>query len=162
MPNLTYPVLCFSSGSVNVCFDFKQLVSANRLGLKSGYFDDLLIVDSNLVAHKVRGATKLRGRGFLRGWGTFLNQKIEVKLNFEEPAFSVRLDEIKDRTLRIVEVQHGWETRGDFDWLKMAVQNATSVREIVSAIYHGQPVEESFQQDGRDDSGSGVKHSAEP
>jgi hypothetical protein len=60
----------------------EELTEANRLGLKRGWFDDLLIVGINLVAVRVKGATKLHGVGRFGGWNVFGEQKIRVSLSF--------------------------------------------------------------------------------
>jgi hypothetical protein len=110
LSGLGFPVLCFSQGVV-LCRDTpEELTEANRLGLKRGWFDDLLIVGVNLVAVRVKGATKLHGVGRFGGWNVFGEQKIRVSLSFASPPEPIALDEVKQHVLRSFEEWEGWST----------------------------------------------------
>jgi hypothetical protein len=111
-----------------------ELTTCSKLALrKGGYYEKMIIVDSEGTALNINGAKKLHGVGFLWGYNIFLNQRIRVQLQVKD-SFQMQLDEVKQRILESFRKWHGWKTRGDFSELKKPVQNAESIPDIIRCL----------------------------
>jgi hypothetical protein len=94
----------------------------------------MLIVDSNGVGLKIRGAKKLHGVGLFWGYNIFLNQRIKVQPIIAGKPFEVSLSEVKELVLKSFRNWHGWEARGDFEELRAAVAKAGSIQEMICRL----------------------------
>lgn len=131
---ISFPILCFSQGLTLVMDTLNELTTCNKTALNNGYFDSMSIVDSSSTEYKICGARKLRGVGPFGGYNLFLNQRIEVALQFGEQSVQVSLEEIKQKVLRSFKQWHGWSSRGDFSELTERVQNAGSYEELIQLL----------------------------
>ena len=134
MEHLRFPVLCFSQNLALVTQTEEDLTTCSKVGLRNGYFDNLLLVDSSGRGVRVKGAKKLHGIGPFWGYNMFLNQTIKVELIVAGEPFKVSLEEVKERVLDSFKKWHGWEARGDFEELRERITNAKTIPEIIRLL----------------------------
>lgn len=129
-----FPIICFDRDSLRVRKDWDSLVTTTTAGVKNRMFDNILIVDANGTAVRVKSARKLHGVGPFWGYNIFLNRRIRVELVFDGEPFPMSVDDVRRLVLDSFRKWHGWRTRGDFKELKASVQNAQSVGEIIRLV----------------------------
>lgn len=133
--DISYPVLCFNQGAVEVVRNAGTLTTTNKLALKpKGWYDGLLLVDSDGKAIRVKSAIKLHGVGLFWGYNLMTAQRIKVDLVFDGEPFEVSVDDIRKRVMHSFQQWHGWQTRGDFDEMKASVEKASTVAEIIKVV----------------------------
>ena len=134
--DLNFPVICFSMNLVRVKTTLDSLTMYVPKGLfaETATLKTLSIVDSKGVRLNISGAKKLRGVGFLWGYNIFLNQRIKVELLTKEAPAQASITEVKELVLNSFRRWHGWATRGDFDELRDAIKNASSIPEIIALL----------------------------
>jgi hypothetical protein len=84
--SLTYPILCISPIH-NILYYSRtpnELIGCNTLGLKSGFYTNLEIIDSLANRYRVLTAVKTNDVGRFWGFNVFLERKIQVTLTLEE------------------------------------------------------------------------------
>jgi len=128
---ITFPVICFDRHLSRIRRDWDSLVTTTTAGVKNGMFDNMLVVDSNGKSMRVKSARKLHGVGLFWGFNPMVGQRIKVELIFDGEPFFMTVDDVRKRVLASFQKWHGWETRGDFDELKAAVEKASTVAEII-------------------------------
>lgn len=131
---LTYPALCFSQGLVEVASTSNDLVTCTKVALKNGYFNDLLVIDSEGWSHRVRRAEKVRGVGRFWGYNVFLNQRIQVRLYADDEIVQLSVDQTRDNALKSARSWQHWEASGDLDELRRRIVRAVSHREIAMIV----------------------------
>jgi hypothetical protein len=104
------------------------------VALRNGWFENLSVVDSKGIKLSIAGAKKLRGVGFLWGYNIFLNQRIKVELFTKGAPTQASISDVKQLVLNSFRKWHGWASRGDFDELRDAVKNASSIPEIIALL----------------------------
>jgi hypothetical protein len=133
---MKFPVICFQNIFLDLVWDIDSLTTATKSGLKGNWFSNLLIVDSNLCAFKVKSAKKLHGVGLFWGYNIFLNQRIKVELQFEGEPKKISLEEVKQRILSSFKNRPGWSSMDpDFlDELKFRIERASSYDAIIEIL----------------------------
>jgi len=132
---LSFPVICFNHGMAEAVCDYDTLTTTNKLALKPrGWYHGMIIVDQDGHAIRVKSATKLHGVGPFWGYNLFFNQRIKVRLNFDDTPLHVSVEDVRKRVLSSFNQWHGWQTRDDFDELKGSVEQAATVAEIIHLV----------------------------
>lgn len=131
---LTFPVVCFHRHLLRIRNDWDALVITTTAGIKNGMFDNMLVVDSTGKAIRIKSAQKLHGVGFFWGFNPMGGRRIKVEFVYDGELFSMTVDEVRKLVLDSFKNRHGWQTRGDFNELKTAVERAPSVAEIIRLI----------------------------
>jgi hypothetical protein len=131
---LTFPVVCFHRHLLRVRNDWDALVTTTTAGVKNGMFDNMLVVDSSGKAIRVKSARKLHGVGLFWGFNPMVGRRIKVELVYDGDLFPMTVDEVRNLVLGSFKNRHGWQTRGDFDELKAAVEKASTVAEIIRLV----------------------------
>jgi hypothetical protein len=132
LPGIEFPVLCFNQDIILVHHTYDEVTTASKAGLKGGWYDGLLIVSANSVAIRVKGATKLYGDGRFWGYNVFLNQRIHVGLEFDEPSFEISLGAVKSEVHRSLTKEYDlWSSGESVPRLRSQVNQAQSVVEII-------------------------------
>ena len=130
----TFPIVCFYKHLLRTRNDWSSLVTTTTAGVSNGMFNNLLLVDSNGLSRRVKSARKLHGVGLFWGYNIFFNQRIRVELAFDGEPFQTSLEDVRKRILASFRQWHGWQTRGDFAELRIAVEKASTIAEIIGII----------------------------
>ena len=131
---LRYPVLEFSQGMVFPARGVEELEQCTTPALRSGFFDDLLLIDSGGRSLKIAGARKVRGVGPLFGFSIFLNRRIQVTLTASGPERIAGVEEVRRLVLGALQGEQEWKSTSDIDELVAIVTQAKSISEIASAV----------------------------
>lgn len=132
--DLTFPVVCIYRGTIFTSSAVDALTRTTTAALRGGLFNGLRIVDSAGKEYTVKNARKLHGIGPLWGFNIFLNRTVRVDIEIDDNVKTLNVDEVRRLVLRDFRNWHGWESRGDFDELKAAVEMASTVAEIIRMI----------------------------
>jgi hypothetical protein len=132
--DLRYPVLCFTKYGIATKKTDAELTTSFQASLKKGWFRNAEIIDSNGVNYRVADAKKSGGVGPFFGYSLFFSRRIKVDLAIEKMADAVPVADVRQRILKDFRDWHGWESRGDFDELKAAVEKASTVGEIIRLV----------------------------
>lgn len=132
--DLVFPVICFDRHLLRIRTDWDTLVTTTTAGVKNGMFDNILVVDSNGKAIRVKSAQKLHGVGLFWGFNPMVGRRIKVELIFDGEPFTTTVDDVRTRILDSFRKRHGWQTRGDFDELKSSVEKASTVAELIRLV----------------------------
>jgi hypothetical protein len=128
-------VLSFSGDFVEPIRNVDELTKCSTIALKRGYFNGLIIVDTNGRAIKIKRANKLHGVGSFWVFSILLNQTVRVTFEFAGGEFLMSLDEVKARLMNSFQTEAGqWDSRDDFDDVVAFVQNADSIKKISDFI----------------------------
>src|SRR3712207_3519548 len=92
---LTYPIICISKRGTRIRHDESGFLTTTTAGLRNGFFDDLLVIDSAGVGLRVKTAKKKHSVGWFLGFNIFLNQRIRVDLVLEGEPFNVSVVELR-------------------------------------------------------------------
>jgi hypothetical protein len=138
LASATFPTLSLSKGVALVSRGPADLTTCRSAGLRRGWYNDLLLVDSSGQGWQIGGARKLHGVGPLWGYNIFLNQKIRVELLLSKGPLAVSVGDLRERVLKSFRTWHGWEEEGTFPALKANIEKAHSVSEIISLLERGQ------------------------
>jgi hypothetical protein len=95
MYKLHFPVITFSGGIIELLNNYSDLTTCKKVALRNGHYHNMKIVDSLLRKFTIRDAKKIKGVGFLRGYNIFLEQTIEVKLNFDSAIIDLDIELLK-------------------------------------------------------------------
>ena len=131
---LRYPVLEFSKGMIFAARSVEELEQCTKPALRSGFFKDLLLIDSGGRSLKIAGARKLRGVGPFFGFNIFLNQKIQVALTTSGPERIVGVEEVRQLVLSAIRGKQEWSSMENSDELVAIVRRAQSISEIATAV----------------------------
>jgi hypothetical protein len=132
--DLSYPILCFTKYGIATKKTDVELTTTFQASLDKGWFHNAEIIDSDAVKYRVGAAKKIGGVGPFLGYSLFFSRRIRVELEIDRVGDQVSTDEVRQRILKDFHNWHGWETRGDFDDLKAAVEKASTVAEIIRLV----------------------------
>lgn len=132
--DLHYPVLCFTKYGVSTKKTDAELTTTFQASLDKGWFRNAEIVDSTAAKYRVADAKKVSGVGPFWGYSLFFSRRIRVELLIEKVADEVPTDEVRQRILKDFRNWHGWESRGDFEELRAAVEKAPTVAEVIRLV----------------------------
>ncbi len=112
-----------------------ELTVCSSVALKKGYFNDLLIVDSNRNAFPVIGVKQIGYIGPLWGFSLFYSRKLRVQLLLDNPSL-LALEEIKSLACRVVEGDSDFwaASSGDHMIIINSIKNAGSFSELITAL----------------------------
>lgn len=139
LTDLRPPLIWFKRNLLGRESALDDLAFCTARGLRNGFYDNLLIVDSSGMGYTVRGARKLHSVGRFWGYSLFWGRRIKVELLSGRGPFPVPLGEVKDRVERCLKSWHGWSGRGDFRHLQEAVANAQTFEELINLLADPDP-----------------------
>lgn len=119
---------------VEVVTTLDSLTTCSTGALRNGYFENMSIIDSKGLMINIIGAKKLHGVGLLWGYRIFRYQRIKVELFSKNGPAQTSIADVKQRVLNSFRKWHGWASRGDFNELRDAVKNASSIPEIITLL----------------------------
>jgi hypothetical protein len=131
---LHYPVLEFSKGMVFPARSVEELEQCSSPALRSGFFNNLMLIDSDGKTLKIVGARKLRSVGPFFGFNIFMNQRIKVALTASGPEQGSGIEDVRRLVLGAIRGRQGWTSMEDIDELAVIVERASSVSEIAAAV----------------------------
>jgi hypothetical protein len=134
---MKFPALWFSESLVEVVDSLSGLTECTRLGFKSGFYKDLVLIDSNsnkfqvVDAQKVRTVMKFKFRellGLVTG-----NPRWQIQLIFAPGTTKISLDELKSLISNSFKKEkYLWEEMSDFEELQEEVLQASSLDQILA------------------------------
>jgi len=138
---MRFPAIAFSQNLVNTLASNSALRRTTRVGLKKGYYDALILVDSTGKRFDISGAQIVRTipRPFsfaglfdvLSGDGY---PEVEPIVSAKSPT-TISLNEVKDRILDSFETErHSWEPIGDIREIRDRIQRAISLEQVFSIL----------------------------
>lgn len=131
---IAFPVLCRHKGTLFTFGSRESLTKTTSAALRGGLFDGLRMIDSTGKEAIVESARKICGVGLFWGFNVFLNQRIRVALSMRDTGRTFSPDEVRAMVLRDFRTWHGWQSRGDFEVLKKAIERAESTSEILHLL----------------------------
>lgn len=131
---LAFPVLCQHKGTLFTSGRLESLTRTTSAALRGGLFDGLRMIDSTGKEVMVESARKLFGVGLIWGFNVFLNQRIRVALSMRVTGKTFSPVEVRAIDLRDFRTWHGWQSRGDFEGLKEAIERTESIIEILRLL----------------------------
>ena len=123
---IEYPALGFSQGTVWVISGCSDLTTATEAGLRSGYFDNLTIVDLNGLQRRVSGVTIVRRCGFL--WSRYLVNPV-----LESGQTELSTDQVRKRVLTALD-HPSWSSVYGVQEIQQRVLEASSIAELIEAL----------------------------
>jgi hypothetical protein len=131
--DLCFPVLCLYEGTLFGSPRADALTSTTTVALRDGLFEALRIVDSEGRMFVVQSVRRLHSIGPLWGFNFFLNRRIRITIDMRENG-TVSADGLRQLVLRDFTNWHGWRSRGDFAEMERAVENSSTVAEIIRLV----------------------------
>jgi hypothetical protein len=129
---LTYPILCISH-TQNILYFSRtpsKLINCNTLGLKSGFYTNLEIVDSLSNRYSVLTANKTNNVGRFWGFNLFLEQRIQVTLTLEKLP-NQPFETFTENLLRLIK---GMESYGASPRAKKIVKRSTDYQSLIEDL----------------------------
>lgn len=131
---MAYPAIEFSQGHLVIVHDERELRRCTRAGVRRGWHDDLVIVDSSLRRWSVT-LVRTRPDG-LTGWVT---GRLIADLRLDQPE-PVDLDDVREQALDVLQ-RHAdfWDADGQLDRRLQALRRAGDLRQLVDALETDDP-----------------------
>jgi len=134
LKSLKFPILCFNQNLVLIEENESDLSSCGAGALKNGWFEKMIIIDSEMKYVSVAYAKKLCGIGPFWGYRIFRTQRIKIELFIKEEPKKVQVNCVKGKVFQSFKKWHGWSSRDDFDELNRRMQEAQSFQEIIQIL----------------------------
>ncbi len=143
---LRFPVLCikpasgsgyrYREGYGQVIENWDCLTITTKGILKTGFYNNMLIIDSDGRAFKIKLAHQLYPVGPWKGYNHLLMQFIRVALEPDGGPIYPTVDQVKDWVLRSFEECHLWSSAYNYCYpeTEESVKNASSIREIIAFL----------------------------
>lgn len=131
---LAYPLIEFSRGHLVIVHDETELRRWTRAGVRGGWHDDLVIVDSALRRWPVT-LRRTRADGVF-GW---LTGRLVADLELGQPG-TVDLDHVRQHVLDVLQ-RHAdfWDADGQLDARLHAVRRAPDLQQLIDALRTDDP-----------------------
>ena len=76
-----FPILAIHKYGISCARNMKQITTCTKQGLRNGFYNNLIIIDSNSRRYVVGSADKIAYAPFELKWWIFLNFRIIISLN---------------------------------------------------------------------------------
>lgn len=134
--SITWPVICFSQGIMEVCSDLEDWGESNMLGVASGWYKKMEFIDSKGNVFSVKEITTVPQINiFNRLLFSIINRKMRVKLVQYKLKFQISLAEFKILICKEIDVQEKqgnyWSSGGDTIELKNKISNSLNFEEVM-------------------------------
>jgi hypothetical protein len=125
-----FPVLSLSRGHFIAFRDLDALTTCGEAGLKSGFFNDLVLLDAEGYRYKVRGTRKLGPSGPFSGFRLLRSRKIKIDLDLAAPE-KLSLEEAKQWVSGVLPASESI----DVDATRDKIQRSQTYADIVKLFY---------------------------
>ena len=133
---IKYPIVAFAKGGViHFARNEADLTICSKRGLENGFYNGLIIVDSEGNHFDIQGARKVGYAGFLWGFSLTFGQRIRVELIFSGSYKDLSIEDFKERILKqLKKDRHFWNSGGNFDELTVTIETGKSFKEIITYL----------------------------
>jgi hypothetical protein len=137
--SIRFPALTSSQGLIHVINSLEAISQCTRLGFKSGYFKNLLLIDSSGNRFQIVGAKKVR-TVFNFNFGELLglvtgNPRWQVDPIFAPGSTRISLAEVKNLIADSFEREKGsWEEMSDFEEFEKKIEQAESLDQVFAVF----------------------------
>lgn len=125
-----FPVLGLSHGRLIAFRDLDALTTCGEAGLKGGFFNDLVLLDSGGYQYEVKGARKLGPVGPFGGFRLLRTPKIKIDLDLATPE-KLSLEQAKQWVSSKISDSQGI----DADATRAKILQAQTCADLVSLFY---------------------------
>jgi hypothetical protein len=122
-----FPALGLSRRHLIAFRDLDALTTCGEAGLKNGFFNDLVLLDSEGYRYKVRGTRKLGPAGPFAGFRLFRSRKIRIDLDLAAPE-RLSLEEAKQWISNVLSDSEGI----DVDATREKIRQSQTYADIVN------------------------------
>lgn len=134
--SITWPVICFSQGIMEVCSDLENWGESNMLGVASGWYKKMEFIDSIGNVFSVKEITTVPQINiFNKLFFSIINKKLKVKLVQYKLKSQISLVEFKTLICKEIDIQEKqgnyWSSGGDTIELKNKISNSSSFEEVM-------------------------------
>lgn len=132
-----YPIIVFSKGSALYFARNKDdITTASATGFRKGFYENLLVVDSDGEQYKIKDATKIGTVRPFWGISLFRGQHIRVSLNLLDHRNSkIDLKKFKDSVIkRFYHDKYFWDADGELSKRIEFVQEAKTHKVIIEKL----------------------------
>jgi hypothetical protein len=134
LEQLTFPVLTLSQGALLVIPDKDVFSVATKHAVKSGYFEDMWLVDARGESFRVTGC-EVVSEPFWRRPKTPFGRGVRLAAFKMAPQGAQTIAAIRERAIAAIEADRStWEARGDVDRVLAALRNSNTISDILSAL----------------------------
>lgn len=131
---LAYPLIECSRGHLVIVYDETQLRRCTRAGVRAGWYDGLVIVDSALRRWPVT-LLQTRADGVF-GW---LTGRLVADLELGEPG-TVDLDDVRQHVIDVLQGHAAyWDADGQLDARLHAMRRAHDLQQLIDALRTDDP-----------------------
>jgi len=137
---IVFPVLQFRRTTIATVGSLEKLTRLSRIGIKKRLLDDVELVDHAGSSIRIVSAEPIHMLPPRLAMGEFIgyatgNPRYKMKLHFAEDSFKpVSLEQVKAKVRRSFSKDPWWEGLLDFEEFRQAVENASSVTEIIDVF----------------------------
>jgi hypothetical protein len=130
---LKYPIIAFAKKNIiHFARNNDDLTICSRRGLKNGFYDGLVIVDSDGNKFEIDKAQKIGTSGFFFGINLIYGQKLKLKLIFSNKVEKMSIEEFKESINRVFRNnEYFWNSDGELNYKKSYIKDSNSFSEII-------------------------------
>jgi hypothetical protein len=130
---LKYPIIAFAKKNIiHFARNNDDLTICSRRGLKNGFYDGLVIVDSDGNKFEIDKAQKIGTSGFFFGINLIYGQKLKLKLIFSNKVEKMSSEEFKESINRVFRNnEYFWNSDGELNYKKSYIKDSNSFSEII-------------------------------
>tara|TARA_R110002051_G_scaffold103133_1_gene174837 strand:+ start:149 stop:592 length:444 start_codon:yes stop_codon:yes gene_type:complete len=133
--NIKYPVLIIAKNHIGFIENDENLEKCNKRALRNGYYNGLILIDSNSKRYLIKNAIKESTEGILWGFNLLRGQQLKVSLVFEKKIENVELSEFQELlTKQLNKYRDFWDSDGNFEERIEYIKNTKSIKEIIEKL----------------------------
>ena len=134
--DLRFPVLCFSGKLMVAAHRESELSQGTTKAIQDGYFDEVMVVDSEGKRIRLRGAKAVGSLAPLAVLRRLIGLPVRLEFLAMETLPPISLSELRDLIVeRLGKAPGFWSTGGPMSTIKRRVQEATDFEALIAMFY---------------------------
>ncbi|KGL59063.1 hypothetical protein [Polaribacter sp. Hel1_85] len=133
--NIKYPALIIAKNHIEFVQNAENLVKCNKRTLRNGYYEGLILIDSNSKKNLIKNAIKESTVGIFWGFNLLRGQQLKVRLVFDKKVENIELREFQNLLIKLLnKYKDFWDFGGDFEERIEYIKSTNSIKEIIEKL----------------------------
>jgi hypothetical protein len=133
--NIQYPILIISKNHIEYIQNGENLKKCNKRALRNGYYEGLILIDSNSKKYLIKNAIKESTEGIFWGFNLLRGQQLKVRLVFDEKVENIELSEFQNLLIKLLnKYRDFWDSDGGFEERIEYIKSTNSIKEIIEKL----------------------------
>tara|TARA_R110002051_G_C8595477_1_gene479525 strand:- start:361 stop:789 length:429 start_codon:yes stop_codon:yes gene_type:complete len=135
--NIKYPALIIAKNHIGFIQNAENLEKCNKRALRNGYYEGLILIDSNSKKIIIKNAVKESTVGIFWGFNLLRGQQLKVRLVFDKKVENIELSEFQNLLIKLLnKYKDFWDSGGDFEERVEYIKGTNTIKEIIEKLTH--------------------------